>query len=54
MNIWIIIMINIIELEFNKVIIKWPAIKFAVNRIDKDIGRIKILIVSIIVIKGAK
>jgi hypothetical protein len=44
----------IIELKFNNVINKCPAIRFAVNRIDKDIGRIKILIVSIIVIRGAK
>lgn len=44
----------IIELKFNNVISKCPAIKFAVNRIDKDKGRIIILIVSIIVIKGAR
>lgn len=45
--------INIIELKFNSVINKCPATRFAVNRIDNDNGRIKILIVSIIVIKGA-
>ena len=43
-----------IELKFNNVISKCPAIKFAVKRIDSDIGRIIILIDSIIVIKGAK
>jgi len=53
-NIWIKIIIIISELKFNKVISKWPAIRFAVNRIDKDKGRIIILIVSIIVINGAK
>lgn len=46
--------IIIIELKFNKVIKRWPAIKFAVSRIDRDKGRIIILIVSISVIKGAK
>jgi len=46
--------INIIELKFSKVINRCPAIKLAVNRIDSDNGRIKILIVSIKVIKGAK
>lgn len=54
MNIWMKIIIIISELKFNKVINKWPAIKLAVNRIDSDIGRIIILIVSIIVISGAK
>lgn len=53
MNIWINKIIIIIELKFNKDINKWPAIKFAVNRIDNEIGRIKILIVSINVIRGA-
>jgi len=48
------IIINIIESEFNNVISRCPAIMFAVNRIAKDMGRISILIVSIIVIKGAK
>lgn len=49
-----IVKIKIIkELKFSKVISKCPAIIFAVNRIDNDSGRIKILIVSIIVIKGA-
>jgi hypothetical protein len=47
------IIINIIELKFNKVINKWPAIRLAVNRIDNERGRIKILIVSIIAINGA-
>jgi len=48
-------MINsIIELKFKSVINKCPAIKLAVNRIDNENGRIKILIVSISVIKGAK
>jgi hypothetical protein len=46
-------MINIIELQFNRVISKCPAIKFAVNRIDRDIGRMIILVVSINVINGA-
>jgi len=54
MNIWIKIIIKNNELKFNNVINKWPAIKFAVSRIDRDKGRIIILIVSIIVIKGAK
>jgi len=54
MNIWIIIIIIINELKFNSVISKWPAIRFAVSRIDNDKGRIIILIVSIIVINGAK
>jgi hypothetical protein len=54
MNIWIRIINNNIELKFKSVINKWPAIKFAVNRIDSERGRIIILIVSIIVIKGAK
>lgn len=54
MNIWIKMIIIIIELKFNKVIKRWPAIKFAVSRIDRDKGRIIILIVSISVIKGAK
>ena len=53
-NIWIKIIIIINELKFNNVISRWPAIKFAVNRIDKDKGRIIILIVSIIVINGAR
>jgi len=53
-NIWIKIIIIINELKFNNVINKWPAIKFAVNRMDKDKGRMIILIVSIIVINGAK
>lgn len=44
----------IIELKFNNVISKCPAIKFAVRRIDKENGRIIILIVSMIVINGAK
>lgn len=44
---------NIIELKFSKVINRCPAIRFAVNRIESDKGRIKILIVSIIAIKGA-
>ena len=42
------------EFEFNKVINKCPAIILAVSRIESEKGRIKILIVSIIVIKGAK
>jgi len=54
MNIWIKIIIIINELKFNNVISRWPAIRFAVKRIDKDKGRIIILIVSIIVINGAK
>jgi hypothetical protein len=45
---------NIIELKFNKVISRCPAIKLAVKRIERDKGRIIILIVSIIVINGAK
>lgn len=53
-NIWINIIIIIIELKFNNVINKCPAIKFAVSRIDNDIGRIIILIVSMIVINGAR
>lgn len=53
-NIWINTKIIINELKFNNVISKCPAIKFAVNRIDRDSGRIIILIVSIIVISGAK
>lgn len=52
-NICIKIIININELKFNNVINKCPAIKFAVNRIAKDNGRIKILVVSIITINGA-
>lgn len=47
-------MIIINEFEFNKVINKCPAIILAVSRIDKENGRMKILIVSMIVIKGAK
>lgn len=43
---------NINELKFKRVINKCPAIKLAVNRIDKDNGRIKILVVSIITING--
>lgn len=54
MNIWIIKIIIIIELKFKRVINKCPAIKFAVNRIAKDKGRIIILIDSIIAIKGAR
>lgn len=50
MNIWIKIIIIIIELKFSNVIHKCLAIKFAVNWIDKDKGRIKILMVSIKVI----
>jgi hypothetical protein len=42
------------ELKFRRVINKCPAIKLAVNRIERDNGRIKILIVSIIVINGAR
>lgn len=45
---------NINELKFNNVINKCPAIKFAVNRIESDKGRIIILIVSMIVMNGAK
>lgn len=52
MNICINKIIIIIELKFIKVINKCPAIILAVNRIDREIGRINILIVSIIVIKG--
>jgi len=52
-NIWINKIIIIIELKFNKVINKCPAIRLAVNRIAKDKGRIIILTLSIIVIKGA-
>ncbi|EPZ62151.1 hypothetical protein H477_5671 [[Clostridium] sordellii ATCC 9714] len=48
------IIIIISELKFNKVINKCPAIKLAVKRIERDIGRIIILIVSIIVINGAR
>lgn len=44
----------IIELKFKSVIKRWPAIKLAVRRIESDNGRIKILIVSISVINGAK
>lgn len=54
MNNWTIKIIIINELKFNRVINKCPAIKLAVSRIDSDRGRIKILIVSIIVINGAK
>lgn len=54
MNVWINKIRIIIELKFNNVINKCPAIKLAVSRIAKDIGRIIILIVSIIVINGAK
>lgn len=54
MNICIKIIININELKFNKVINRWPAIRFAVSRIDNDKGRIKILIVSINVINGER
>ena len=43
----------IIELKFNRVINKCPAIRLAVSRIAKDKGRIMILTLSIIVIKGA-
>lgn len=52
MNICKKIIININELKFNNVINKCPAIKFAVNRIDNDNGRIKILVVSINTING--
>lgn len=53
-NIWIIKIKIIIEFQFIKVINRCPAIKFAVNRIDKDNGRIRILISSIKAISGAK
>lgn len=53
-NIWINKIIIINELKFNKVINRCPAIKFAVSRIERDNGRIIILIVSIIVISGAR
>ena len=47
-------MIIIIVLEDSPIndIIKWPTIIFAVKRTDKDPGRIKLLIVSIITIIG--
>lgn len=41
-------------MKFNNVISKCPAIKFAVNRIASDKGRIIILVVSIKTINGAK
>jgi len=49
---------KIIILLFNKFLIKeikrWPAIILAERRIERVIGRIKLLIVSIITIKGLK
>lgn len=58
--IWIIIkiiIINIIDefvVSLNNVNNKWPAIIFAVKRIDNVIGRIIFLVVSIKTIKGIK
>lgn len=45
--------LEILITDADKVISKWPAIKFAVSRTLRVIGRISVLIVSIITIKGS-